>query len=122
MGPHHPPPISPHSVPCRTAESSTSTCWLQPKDCDPTSFRQRARVTPPRLRRVTFANTDPAQNPPSDARFLAWETPRVEKPDRSYARSGNVFVAYQAFGAGPFDVVVVPGFLSNIEFGWEFES
>jgi hypothetical protein len=28
----------------------------------------------------------------------------------------------KAFGAGPFDVVVVPGFLSNIEFGWEFES
>jgi pimeloyl-ACP methyl ester carboxylesterase len=33
-----------------------------------------------------------------------------------------VFVAYQVFGAGPFDVVAVPGFLSNIEFGWEFES
>jgi class 3 adenylate cyclase len=46
----------------------------------------------------------------------------VEKPDTSYARSGNLFVAYQVFGAGPFDVVVVPGFLSNIEFGWEFES
>ena len=46
----------------------------------------------------------------------------MDKPDTSYARSGNVFVAYQAFGAGPFDVVVVPGFLSNIEFGWEFES
>jgi class 3 adenylate cyclase len=46
----------------------------------------------------------------------------VEKPDTSYARTGKVFVAYQAFGTGPFDVVVVPGFLSNIEFGWEFES
>jgi class 3 adenylate cyclase len=46
----------------------------------------------------------------------------VEKPDTSYARSGNLFVAYQVFGAGPFDVVIAPGFLSNIEFGWEFES
>jgi class 3 adenylate cyclase len=46
----------------------------------------------------------------------------VERPDTSYARSGNLFVAYQVFGVGPFDVVVVPGFLSNIEFGWAFES
>ena len=46
----------------------------------------------------------------------------MERPDTSYARSGNLFVAYQVFGAGPFDVVVVPGFLSNIVFGWEFES
>jgi len=46
----------------------------------------------------------------------------VEKPDTKYARSGNVFVGYQAFGAGPFDIVVVPGLLSNIDFGWEFES
>jgi class 3 adenylate cyclase len=57
-----------------------------------------------------------------DTQFLAWETLRVERPDTSYARSGNVFVAYQVFGAGPFDVVVAPGILSNIEFGWEFES
>ena len=40
---------------------------------------------------------------------MAWETLRVERPDTSYARSGNLFVAYQVFGAGPFDVVVVPG-------------
>ena len=46
----------------------------------------------------------------------------MERPDSRYARSGSVFVAYQAFGAGAFDVVVVPGFGSNIEFGWEFES
>jgi hypothetical protein len=46
----------------------------------------------------------------------------MEKPDTRYARSGSVFVGYQAFGAGPFDVVAVPGFLSNIEFGWEIES
>ena len=58
----------------------------------------------------------------SDAPTLAWETIRVDRPDTRYARSGNVFVAYQAFGEGPFDLVVVPGFLSNIEFGWQVES
>jgi class 3 adenylate cyclase len=52
-----------------------------------------------------------------------WEThPAVEVPDVHYARSGNIYVAYQVFGNGPFDLVVVPGALSNIERGWEFES
>jgi class 3 adenylate cyclase len=46
----------------------------------------------------------------------------VVRPETHYARSGNVYVAYQAFGEGPFDLVVVPGALSNIDFGWEFES
>ncbi len=32
-----------------------------------------------------------------------------------YARSGDVSIAYQVFGRGPFDLVIVPGFVSNIE-------
>ena len=46
----------------------------------------------------------------------------MDRPEIHYARSGNVYVGYQAFGTGPFDLVVVPGFLSNIDYGWEFES
>ena len=46
----------------------------------------------------------------------------MDRPDIHYARSGNVYVAYQAFGKRPFDLVVVPGALSNIGYGWEFES
>ncbi len=46
----------------------------------------------------------------------------MDKPDTYYARSGNVYVAYQVFGKSRFDLVVVPGALSNIEYGWEFES
>ena len=46
----------------------------------------------------------------------------MDRPDIHYARSGNVYVAYQAFGKGPFDLVVVPGAFSNIGYGWEFES
>ena len=45
----------------------------------------------------------------------------MDRPEIHYARSGNVYVAYQAFGEGPFDLVIVPGGLSNIEYGWEFE-
>jgi class 3 adenylate cyclase len=46
----------------------------------------------------------------------------VDKPRTRFARSGNIFVGYQSFGTGPFDLVVIPGFLSNIEYGWQFES
>ncbi len=32
-----------------------------------------------------------------------------------YARSGDVHIAYGVVGDGPFDVVFVPGFVSNVE-------
>lgn len=32
-----------------------------------------------------------------------------------YAKSGDVHVAYQVSGDGPFDVVFVPGFVSHVE-------
>jgi class 3 adenylate cyclase/pimeloyl-ACP methyl ester carboxylesterase len=44
------------------------------------------------------------------------------RPQTRYARSGDVFIGYQVFGEGPFDLVVVPGALSNIEYGWEFQG
>jgi class 3 adenylate cyclase len=36
-----------------------------------------------------------------------------------YARSGNVRIAYQVAGNGPFDLVFVPGYISNVELFWE---
>jgi pimeloyl-ACP methyl ester carboxylesterase len=36
-----------------------------------------------------------------------------------YAKSGNVHIAYQVVGDGPFDLVIVPAFVSNIELDWE---
>ena len=36
-----------------------------------------------------------------------------------YARSGDVSIAYQVTGEGPFDVVHVPGFVSHVELAWE---
>lgn len=40
-------------------------------------------------------------------------------PETRYARSGELRVAYQVVGNGPFDLVFVPGFVSNIELLWE---
>jgi pimeloyl-ACP methyl ester carboxylesterase len=41
------------------------------------------------------------------------------KPETHYARSGDVNIAYQVFGEGPRDLVIVPGWVSNIEVFWE---
>src|SRR5438067_261441 len=43
----------------------------------------------------------------------------MDVPETRYARSGDVNIAYQVAGAGPFDVVFVPGYVSHVELGWE---
>jgi pimeloyl-ACP methyl ester carboxylesterase len=40
------------------------------------------------------------------------------RPETRYAKSGDVHVAYQVVGEGPFDLVYVPGFVSHIELRW----
>jgi pimeloyl-ACP methyl ester carboxylesterase len=41
------------------------------------------------------------------------------QPDARYAKSGNIHVGYQVFGEGPINLVIVPGFVSNIELFWD---
>jgi len=43
-------------------------------------------------------------------------------PETRYARSGDVSIAYQVTGDGPFDVVFVPPSTSHVELGWEVPS
>ncbi len=40
-------------------------------------------------------------------------------PKTHYARSGDVNIAYQVLGEGPRDLVMVFGYVSNIEVIWE---
>ncbi|MDX6409888.1 MAG: hypothetical protein QOE13_2959 [Gaiellaceae bacterium] len=40
-------------------------------------------------------------------------------PATRYAKSGDVNIAYQVVGEGPFDLVYVPGWVSNVELLWE---
>jgi len=42
----------------------------------------------------------------------------VEIPTTHYVKSDDVHIAYQVFGEGPFDLLFVPGFVSNIEATW----
>jgi len=41
------------------------------------------------------------------------------QPVTQYAKSGEVHIAYQAFGEGPINLVLVPGFVSNVENYWD---
>ncbi len=36
-----------------------------------------------------------------------------------YAKSGDFHIAYQVFGGGPIDLVLVPGFISHVEYYWD---
>src|SRR5262245_37701836 len=40
-------------------------------------------------------------------------------PETRYARSGDVMIAYQVVGEGPFDVVFAPPWVSHVELYWE---
>ncbi len=40
-------------------------------------------------------------------------------PETKYALSGDVHIAFQVIGNGPFDLVYVPGFVSHLELEWE---
>ena len=43
----------------------------------------------------------------------------VATPTTRYARSGDANIAYQVVGNGPFDLLWVPGWISNVEVSWE---
>ena len=40
-------------------------------------------------------------------------------PTTRYVRSGDANIAYQVVGQGPFDLIWVPGWISNVEVSWE---
>jgi class 3 adenylate cyclase len=42
-------------------------------------------------------------------------------PETRYARSGDVHIAYQVFGSGPIDLVLIPGYITHVELAWEHE-
>lgn len=43
----------------------------------------------------------------------------MDSPETRYAKSGDISIAYQVVGDGPFDIVLVPGFVSHVELGWK---
>ena len=43
----------------------------------------------------------------------------MDIPTTRYVRSGDAHIAYQVVGNGPFDLIWVPGWISNVEISWE---
>ena len=44
----------------------------------------------------------------------------TDPPETRYAKADDgVHIAYQVFGDGPIDVVVIPGFISHLDLVWE---
>ncbi len=41
-------------------------------------------------------------------------------PRTRYAKSGDISIAYQVTGNGPIDLVRVPGWITNIDYDWEY--
>ena len=53
---------------------------------------------------------------------LARRRGRIEMltvPETRYTRCGTINIAYQVFGEGPVDLVLVPGWVSNLDMMWE---
>ena len=40
------------------------------------------------------------------------------RPKTKYAKCGGLNIAYQVIGEGPLDIIYVPGWVSNLDFGW----
>jgi pimeloyl-ACP methyl ester carboxylesterase len=45
-----------------------------------------------------------------------------ETPATHYVKSDGIHIAYQVLGQGPFDLVFVPGFVSNVEATWRLPN
>ena len=43
----------------------------------------------------------------------------VSVPTTKYARSGDVHIAYQVIGDGAHDLILVPGWVSHLEYAWQ---
>jgi pimeloyl-ACP methyl ester carboxylesterase len=46
----------------------------------------------------------------------------VVAPETRYAKSGDLNIAYQVTGDGPFDLVFVPGYVTHLELHWDIPS
>jgi pimeloyl-ACP methyl ester carboxylesterase len=43
-------------------------------------------------------------------------------PETRFTQQGKITLAYQVLGNGPIDLLLVPGFVSHLEYGWEEPS
>ena len=45
----------------------------------------------------------------------------IERPETKYAKFGDLHVAYQVFGSGPIDLLLLPTWVNGVEAAWDWE-
>ena len=114
--------LSPESMTSRNVKNEWD--WAIQNDKRLLLIRVAPTVIPHRYVSINFID---ATDPDPSAALASLMTalgiePRVDAatpPRTQYARSGDVNIAYQVFGEGPFDLVVTQGFVSNIDLIWD---
>lgn len=93
-------------------------------------LRKHLQLEPERKTRELYdklrasRSVPPSQNPIASAR-AEWSVPfdgpvpASLRPETHYVKSGGVSIAYQVTGGGPFDLVYVQGWVSNLDYAWE---
>jgi predicted ATPase/pimeloyl-ACP methyl ester carboxylesterase/class 3 adenylate cyclase len=99
--------------------------WLEPaRQALPDAARAAAEAAGRAMtlgQAIDYALTgaDPARPPVPAPRNRATAPAGAAVPETRYARSGDVNIAYQVIGDGPLDLVLVPGWVSNIDWFWQ---
>src|SRR5215471_19194505 len=55
----------------------------------------------------------------ASSRRIRGESAMISLPETRYAKSGDTYIAYQVMGNGPFDLVLVPGFITHLDMQME---
>jgi pimeloyl-ACP methyl ester carboxylesterase/DNA-binding SARP family transcriptional activator len=55
----------------------------------------------------------------AEARLAVRSVWGQSRPRTAYTNAGGIYLAWQCFGSGPADLLIIPGFVSNVEMVWE---
>jgi hypothetical protein len=112
----------PEGVPSAVAAVLTIALAKQPNDRYATAGEMIAELTRMAETEPKAAHDEGRQT--RAARILgnqaASALPLFEQPETKYAFSGDISIAYQVMVKGPFDLVVIPPFVSHLEVAWEY--
>jgi pimeloyl-ACP methyl ester carboxylesterase len=112
--------LSPDSADSRNVKNEWD--WAIANDKRLLLLMVRTCVIPHRYISINYidaTNPDPATALAALLDTLGVPTLDTAVPETHYARSGDVNIAYQVLGDGSLDLVISPGFVSNVEVHWE---
>lgn len=117
--------LSPDAVASRNVKNEWD--WAIQNDKRLLLLQARPCVLPHRYTSINYIDAtgpDPAPAIGALLNALGVTAPEPDDaiPETRYARSGDVNIAYQVIGDGPVDLVLTPGFVSNVELSWEEPS